>query len=689
MAAGHDVRRDPSSLAAGPPGRPPPPGRWATLAAVLALAALGAGGTAASAASAAPPPALGFVVAPQLQRVVISPAGDRVALIVSTPQGRSVLAVRGLQPASASKVVGAFSDADVFSVRWVDNQRLVFEARRPGPLIEEDGAGTFAVDHDGENLLQLIAWRRNNHVTGSRIERRGLTYGWFVYGTLDDGSDDVLLAWRGEEVQDEPQMGQLARLNTRTGALTRIGEGAPPFVTRWILDGQRQLRMVVTSRDGRQHWHWRAPGSESWTQVLDQPALGAAAFIPLVLENDGTLIVEGHRGRDSSALYTMKLPTAEIDPEPLLALEGFDVDARLVLDSRSRRVMGLHTRGARPLSAWFDERMAAVQAAVDQALPAGRINRLDCGRCENSRHFIVFSRSDSHSGEYLHYDHEARRLARLGQARPWLSEASQGRRSFHRVNARDGLSLPVVVTHPPGSAPDTPLPAVLLVHGGPFLRGSDTSWSAEAQFLATRGWRVLEVEFRGSDGFGWRHFEAGWKQWGEAMQDDLADALAWAVREKMVDAGRVCLYGGSYGGYAALMAPIRHPGLFRCAASHAGVTDIDLLYTATWGDQTAQAKRYSMPILIGDPKLDAERLRAASPLRRVAELKLPLLLAYGGRDRRVPKEHADKFLAAARSAGVAVEAVYYPEEGHGWFDAANHADFLQRLERFLAKSLAR
>ena len=662
--------------------------RWRALWA-LALALLGAAWPAAQAATEAAPPALSFVRTPQLQRAVISPAGDRVALLVTAPSGRSVLAVRSLQNASAPKVVGVFSDADVYSVAWVNNERLVYEARRPGPLIYKDGAGTFAVDHDGGNELQLIAWRTDNQTVGSRIARRGLTYGWFLYRTFDDDSADIVVAWRDEDAMGAAQIGRLARLNTRTGALTSLSEGAPPFVNRWVFDGQGQLRAVATLRDGRSRLHWRAPGSETWTQVMEQAPLGAEALTPVFLEPDGSLIVEGRRGRDASALYTMKLPSGELDPEPLLALDGFDVNARIKSDSRSGRVVGVHTRGARPLSVWFDERLAGVQAAVDQSLPAGRVNRLDCGRCESTRHFIVFSHSDSHSGEYLHFDSEARKLTRLGPSRPWLPEATQGKRSFHRVNARDGLPLPVVVTHPPGSAVDQPLPTVMLVHGGPWVRGSDTTWSAGAQFLATRGWRVLEVEFRGSDGFGWRHFQAGWKQWGEAMQDDLADALAWAVREKLVDASRVCIYGASYGGYAALMAPIRYPGLFRCAASHVGVTDIDLLYNATWGDITTQSKRYSMPVLIGDPKLDAELLRAASPLRRVAELKLPLLLAYSGRDQRVPKEHADKFLSAARRAGVAVEELYYAEEGHGWFDQANHADFLQKLERFLAKALAR
>jgi dipeptidyl aminopeptidase/acylaminoacyl peptidase len=220
------------------------------------------------------------------------------------------------------------------------------------------------------------------------------------------------------------------------------------------------------------------------------------------------------------------------------------------------------------------------------------------------------------------------------------------------------------------------------------VRGSDRLWSAEPQFLASRGWRVLEVEYRGSTGFGWKHFHAGWKQWGLAMQDDLADAVAWAAQQKLADPARVCIVGASYGGYAALMGPIRHPGTYRCAASYAGVTDIALRFNATWSDLGDQNRRFTLPQLMGDPARDAAQFAATSPLQRVAEIKVPVLLAQGVHDRRVPPEHADRFMQAARAAGVQVERVDY-DEGHTWVETRHHADFLRRLEAFVRAAFAR
>jgi dipeptidyl aminopeptidase/acylaminoacyl peptidase len=245
-----------------------------------------------------------------------------------------------------------------------------------------------------------------------------------------------------------------------------------------------------------------------------------------------------------------------------------------------------------------------------------------------------------------------------------------------------------VVTHPPGTEDKAePLPAVMMVHGGPWVRGTTRGWNGYAQFLASRGYRVLEVDFRGSTGLGMRHFTAGINQWGLAMQDDLVDAIDWAAAQKLVDRSRVCIFGGSYGGYAALMGPIRHPDRYRCAASFAGVTDIMLMFDDSNSDLTEFGRTYTMPRLSGDPVKDAERLRQTSPVNRVSEIRVPLLLAQGGMDRRVTKEHANRFISAARAAKVDIETVEYPEEGHGLSEAGNHIDFLQRLEKLLARTL--
>jgi dipeptidyl aminopeptidase/acylaminoacyl peptidase len=637
-------------------------------------------------ASAPAPPVEQFVGSAGIAQVTVSPSGEHAAFIGVNPAGRRVLVVMGLARSAEARVLAAIANADITRVWWVNDDRLVFEAFESDTLVREGGAGTFAVDREGRDLRQLIAWQfRTGAETGTRIDRRILPFGWFVYGTLDDGSEDILVVRRGFDGQGDATSSQLARLNTRTARLRTLGAGTPPYAVNWLLDRDGELRLVRTSRDGREAVHWLAPGSQEWVQVSQSDWYGAGGLTPLLLEGENELIVYAAHQRDTGALYSYRLDQRRIDPEPILAIDGFDLEPTLVRDSRSHRLLGARTRAAAPLTVWFDERLATIQQELDKALP-GRSNRIQCGRCETAQHFVVVSGSDRHPGEVLHYDHARKTIRRLGSVRGAVEETGQGTRSFHRFAARDGLSIPIVVTHPAGSTQGQPLPAVVLVHGGPWTRGADTLWSAEAQFLASRGYRVLEVEFRGSTGFGWQHFHAGWKQWGLAMQDDLADAVAWAAGEKLVDPARVCLYGASYGGYAALMGPIRHPQTYRCAASYVGVTDIELMYTSWRSDLGNQFRNWGMPTLIGDRQADAAQLRQASPLLRAREIRVPLLLAQGVWDRRVPREHFDRFVSAARAAGVEVESRTY-DEAHGWNHPANHADFLRRLEAFLARSL--
>ena len=629
-----------------------------------------------------------FTKRPILSDVKLSPSGDRMAVIAYNKDGRRVLATMNLNPVGDLKVVGDFTDADVTRVLWVNDRRLVYEVFQDGPEVKEGGAGTFAVNVDGSNGRQLIVWRNAIDSTSSSIRSRLLPYGWFLRSAVDSEGDEVFVERVLRDKQGEIKQIELARLNTLTAELRSQSYGMPEGASSWLLDAQQQPRVVVAyPGGGRTKIHWREPATEKWTEVADFDAFSGAGFTPMLINSDGQLIVTARVGSDTTALHEFDLVAKRLNADALLKVGGFDLANHAEIDARTKRLVGWHFTADRPASYWFDDKIHNIQQSVDKALPAGRNNRLLCGRCETSRFFVVESKSDQQPGEYFLYDREKISMQRIGAAMPWIDEAKQAKRSYHRVATRDGLSMPVYVTHPLGSTATTPLPAVVLVHGGPWVRGSSLNWEAEAQFLASRGYRVLQPEFRGSTGFGSKLLRAGWKQWGLSMQDDLTDAVQWAAKQGLVDASKVCVSGGSYGGYASLMAPVATPGVFKCAASFAGVTDIDLMYSITWSDSSEEFKRYGMPMLVGDREKDAAQLARTSPLKRVAEIKVPVLLAHGGLDRRVPIKHATEFFDAARGAGVNIERVSYANEGHGFYDPKNQTDYFTRLEKFFAKSL--
>lgn len=640
-------------------------------------------------AAAPVPTAEDFASQAQIDNVVVSPSGGRMALLTPAADGRSRLTVMDLDPIGAPRIVAEFSDANVRRVRWVNDDRLVFDVSQDGAVVKEWGGGTFAVNHDASDQVHLIAWAYHTDRDGSIIPSKILPWGWFFHSTVDDGSNDVFVYREIKDSRGDLSEFQLSRLDTKTRTIRSLSRSMPDGTRQWLLDANNEPRMIVARRDGRNKVFWRDSSGAAWVEVADFDPLGESGFTPLWVDEDGSIVVSARLDSDTTSLHRFDPKTRRIDPQPLVRVSGFDLTHILETDSKTQKLMGMHTVTDRPTSVWFDLAMQRLQQGIDAAMPKDRINRLYCGRCQSTRFFVVHSSSDRQPGEYFLFDRTKSTLQRLGRARPRIDEAAQGLRSFHRVAARDGLSVPVYVTHPPGadSAARAALPAVVLVHDGPWVRGASLRWKADAQFLATRGYRVLEPEFRGSSGYGFRHFRAGWKQWGAAMQDDLVDTVRWAAAQGLVDPARVCVVGASYGGYAALMAPIVHPGVFRCAASFAGVTDIELMYDIQWSDISEDSRRYGMPTLIGDPRKDEALLAAASPLKRVAELKIPVLVTHGGEDRRVPIEHSERFVSAARRAGVDVESHNYMEEGHGFFRPANEADHYRRLEKFLAKAL--
>jgi acetyl esterase/lipase len=643
-------------------------------------------------------PVEAFFQNPTFRGGKLSPNGRHVALAVAHKNGRVQLVVLDAQNVANAKVVGGFSNADVGRFEWVNDNRLVFTVTDLS-LAQGDvryGAGLFAVDKDGGDFRQM-AEMEAAFWQGRRLgDRELLDVNARLYGTTrDKKSDDVfvLLPVFKENSNRDFESWNIVRVNTRTRAVAR--QSRPGKSIAWVVDAQDVPRASVTADDDRIGVHYLDPATEKWQQLAEFNRFGGKGFEPVAVGPDGTLYVVGNTvGNDKDALFRYDLTKKAVDPEPILALPGFDFSIESTLPSfdfnsgfimDSKRLLGLRYESDAMATIWFDPAIKAIQNKIDGLLP-GTVNVLDVPLRSETPFVLVHSFSDADPGSYLLFNTETGKFAALGSVQPTVEAKQMARKDIVRYKARDGMEIPAWLTLPKG-AKGKKVPLVVLVHGGPWVRGGHWTWDAESQFLASRGYAVLEPEFRGSTGYGFSHFHAGWKQWGLAMQNDVADGARWAVAQGMVDPARICIAGASYGGYATLMGLVNDPELYKCGINWVGVTDIDLMYSVVWSDFSDVHKTFGMPLLVGDRQKDAAQLKATSPLLQAARIKQPLLLAYGGADQRVPIVHGVKFRDAVQKTNADVEWAEYTDEGHGWRLVKNRVDFWTRVEKFLDKHI--
>jgi dipeptidyl aminopeptidase/acylaminoacyl peptidase len=626
---------------------------------------------------------------PDVGFVALSPSGRYIVLLNRLDSGQQALVVRETGDLKKVTTITTFESARLQGVEWVNDNRLTFTMKNP--RIEFEGNyDQLAVDRDGANLTHLISgnWRHEQEQLGSQIKNKVLTADYVFEGVTHDGSDDIIvgkLSWNNVDLQ--AQAVHPYRLNTRTRILTDMVTGPQPeHVRDWLFDASDQPRVAIARGKGRCIAYYRADLAGPWSEISNQDCYQDATFQPLMFGNRNTLYVRaGYKER--TALFAFDLDKNMLDKEPFVDIDGFDFSGSLEQDYAAKKILGVHFLSDAAGTAWFDPTMQAIQKKVDALLP-GSINLITCASdCRNPAAVVVVASSDRMPPTYFLYTPADGHIVGLGSSHPDIQPKQMGKRDFYRYAARDGLPIPVYVTMPPDKA-DGPRPAIVLVHGGPYVRGGSWEWDAEAQFLASRGYVVLQPEFRGSTGFGAALFRAGWQQWGRTMQDDLADAAAWAVKQGWADPRRIGIMGASYGGYATLMGLVRHPDVFRAGVEWAGVTDIELMFTDAESDASEDARRYDMKTLIGDPLKDPAAFADVSPLAQAGRIRQPLLMAHGAQDLRVPVVHAKKMRSAVTAKNANVDYVVYPEEGHGWRQEADSIDFWKRVEAFLDKNLA-
>ncbi len=631
------------------------------------------------------PDAAQYFAAPQMTGAVLSPDGRRVALRVRAVNARELLAVVELSTLTQT-VVYTSDNADVDHFIWVNDSRLAFTlADIETPQGKQDaGPGLFAVNVDGSDFRQLVerqtVWLKNGNDT-----RKLEPWNTFLLNGAGLFNSDEVLAVRPDAMSEKDYgYAKLMRINTRTVRTEEIP--SPLHSVGWWPDASGELRVALTRQGANSTLQWKDPADNAW-RVLESfdTSTGESDLQVRHIDPDGKLYVSARRGKDKQALWLMDPATGQWSAAPLAHSPHFDVDAQVV--ARDDKVLGLRFTIDGEITQWLDPDLETLQKQIDKALPR-TTNRIAVPWRGNAPWITVTTFSDSQPDQYFLFNRMTRKFTRLGAKRPDIDSKKMATMDMVRIPARDGLQIPTWITYPPGHTDAKNLPMVVLVHGGPFTRAPTWRWDSEVQFLAARGYVVLQPQFRGTKGFGQAHYVAGWKQWGKAMQTDLADATQWAVAKGIADPKRIAIAGASYGGYATLMGLVRNPDLFRCGVAWVGVTDLNMLHTVKWDDISDDYKKFGMPKLLGDRVTDAADLTANSPLSHAGSIGQPLLLAYGKVDKRVPLVHGEAFRKAVQPGNSALEWVVYEDEGHGWQLPANRIDFWNRTARFLDKNLA-
>jgi dipeptidyl aminopeptidase/acylaminoacyl peptidase len=649
----------------------------------LPLPSLAADGAAAAAAPTSAPTAAiaveDFFKASKFSAPVLSPDGKNVAVLTADQSDHLVLVILNVETLKP-RIIARYGDSDIGNVNWVNNQRLVYSlVDRKG----ESGAGSglFAIDIDGTNQRQLIErYFVTEHKSGSKT--LSTSHQFFAAIASKEGADIWVTEYTSGGKERISGSLNLIRLNTLTGR--SIVTQKPGDVVTWLVDENHQPRIATTVEKNVYTTLIKDDASGQWRKLFETNGDDESAMTPALIGPDGQFYVTALQGKDTRSLYRYDTVANKIDAEPLISLDGYDYNGRILFNRGSKKILGLVYDTDAPGTLWLDEKYKQIQKTVDDLLP-GKVNHLIIRTESDADTMLVDSSSDVDPGSYFLYNHKSRELTLLGQNRPWIKPQQMAYQDFIKYKARDGLTIPGYLTLPKGQKKNLPL--VVMVHGGPNVRGEHWGWNPSTQFLASRGYAVLQVEYRGSTGYGLNHERLGWKQWGLAMQDDVTDGTKWLIEQGIADPKRICIAGASYGGYASLWGLIKEPALYQCGISWVGVTDMRYRYDMAWSDSNDDVEKYYLPKKMGDLQKDAQQLKATSVVENAAKLTQPLILAYGGEDRRVPVEHGKRLKSAMNGANPNLEWIVYPEEGHGWRKLQNNVDFWTRVEKLLARTI--
>jgi dipeptidyl aminopeptidase/acylaminoacyl peptidase len=582
----------------------------------------------------------------------LSPDGEHIAFLMPW-ESRLNVHVQRIGADEAVRVTSA-TERDIAAFAWANNRRLVYVQDSGG----DENFHLYAVDVDGANATELTPFE------GVKVE---------IVDDLEDNDDEMLIAMN----RRDPRLFDVYRIDINSGESELIASN-PGNIEEWITDNAGRLR-VAQATDGVNTTLLYRPTEDEDFQPVQTISFKDTLNPIFFTFDDQHLYVTSNLSSDREAIYRYDPATGE---HLELVYEHPEVDVDALLRSKARQtITGVAFVTDKLEYHFFDEQTKEIFDRLRAELPDTEIHITSRSRDETK--LLVVTTDDTSQGIYYFYDTTTGTLTKLVDVSPWLDPDQLAQVQPVQYTARDGLTIHGYLTLPRGSD-GTDLPVVVLVHGGPWARDV-WGFNPEVQFLANRGYAVLQMNFRGSTGYGKAFWQASFKEWGRAMQDDITDGVKWLIDEGIADPARIGIYGASYGGYAALAGLAFTPDLYACGVSYVGISNLFTLLDTLppyW-----ELQRRMMYEMIGDPETEEELLRAASPLFHADQIDDPLLVIQGANDPRVKKAESDQIVEALAARGIDVPYLVKDNEGHGFMNEENRFEAYRMIERFFADHL--
>ena len=616
----------------------------------------------------------------QYKSVKLSPDGKYLAA-TAVVKGHTVLALIRLADMKGN-VVRPREEDDVIDFWWASPTRAVYTVgTRMGGYDSPLATGElFAVNADGGGTALLYGYRKGGMNTGSLIQHTVAARGTaeFIAAIPDDPHHMLVAISSWDAAGSEGYLPIAYRMDVRNGDMTRI-IAAPMRNTRFVADHKGRIRFVYGEDTNSNVKVFQHPVDGSGWEPM--PEIGTERAAPIMFNRDDSAAYfdcpddTGGFGICRWNAATSKLDVVWSNPR----VEADNLLQGLAEDD----VAGVSFMDGRPGVALFDNTStyAKTLVALMKQFPGESVSFVSGS--SDGQLSVVLVEADADPGTFYLFDSKANKLTPLLSRAEWINPQVMATKQPFDFAARDGMKLQGYLSFPPGQEDARHLPMVVLVHGGPYGARDRWEYDSYVQALATHGYAVLQVNYRGSGGYGYNFVHAGWREWGGKMQDDVTDATRWAVAQGYADPQRLCIFGASYGGYAALEGAVKEPDLYKCAIGYVGVYDLALMYRRGDTPQSTSGKNYLKRVLGEDPVELARR----SPINQLDRLKARVMLVVGGKDERVPPVQGSSLHTALLKRGVTHVWIDKPGEMHGFYDEANLAELYAQIVQFVGASI--